>query len=120
MRMFARLLVGAVLMLAAGSATAGPGVAPACNVCTCADGAIICLPSGPGESVEEQTPCGICTTIGSQFGSRDFVETACEDLPACDHAETPAASPLWLTGGALAMLLIGGTTVRRVRARASS
>src|SRR5262245_29975809 len=118
MRSLARLLVVAALTLAARNALAGK--VPACNVCTCTDGAIICIPTGDMENAETEFPCGICVNIGSQFESREFVETACEDLPACDHAETPAASPLWLALGALALVGIGGTTLRRVRTRTAN
>jgi hypothetical protein len=90
-----------------------------CVVCTCADGAVLCLDSFT-ETQAEQGPCaGPCDSIGSSFGSIDVTETACEDLPACDRAQTPVASPLWLGGATVALMLFGGLSLRRLRSTAS-
>jgi MYXO-CTERM domain-containing protein len=100
------------------AASAGKGQA-ACDVCTCADGAVICINvENHGDVLEEQGVCGgACSSIGSSFESREHVEVSCTDLPACDHAEAPAASPLWLSAGALALVGIGGIGVRRAQRR---
>lgn len=88
----------------------------ACAICTCQNEAVICVEAFT-ETAEEQGPCaGPCSENGG-FQSIQVVQNACSDLPTCDHAYAPAASPLWLAGGALGLLLFGGVTLRRVRSR---
>jgi hypothetical protein len=116
--MMSGLMGAAFSLMLASAASAGNGQA-ACDVCTCADGAVVCLVvETHDEALEEQGVCGgACSSIGSTFESRQHVEESCSDLPACDHAAAPAASPLWLSAGALALVGIGGNGVRRARRR---
>lgn len=127
MNMHLRILasIGLAAALGVGTAStvlAGPSKEPNCGICTCADGAVLCLDTTMGgEVVEEQGPCGpACSNIGSSFESLVIIETQCEDLPVCDHAEAPASSPMWLASAALAMFLLGGAAARRLRSRAKS
>jgi MYXO-CTERM domain-containing protein len=111
----------ALSLVIASVASAGNEHLSSCDVCTCQDGAVICIGvENHGEVLEEQGVCGgACSSIGSSFESRDHFELSCSDLPICDHAEAPAASPLWLSAGALALVGIGGLGVRRARRRPS-
>lgn len=122
MRLRNLVAIGLAASLSIGVATtvfAAPIPESNCGICTCADGAVLCLDTFM-EVVEEQGPCGpACSEIGSSFESLEIVETSCENLPVCDRALAPAASPLWLAGGTLAMLFLGGAAVRRIRSRTS-
>ncbi len=105
-------------MLAGPSDVSAIPVADSCAICTCQNEAVICL--GRFGETEEQGPCAGPCSLNGGFQSIQIVESPCEDLPTCDHAYAPAASPLWLSGGAVALLLLGGATVRRVHSRKST
>jgi hypothetical protein len=116
MRVATASLLGLALLFAVAEVRAGMKEDTRCVICTCQNEAVICL-QGFGEEIGEQGPCAGPCSQNEGFQSIKIVESACEDLPTCDHAYAPAASPLWLTGGAVALLLIGGATVRRMSAR---
>jgi MYXO-CTERM domain-containing protein len=107
----------ALIGMIATQAVAGPPAG--CIVCSCQDGAEICLPTALNmEVLEDQGVCGSpCASIGSSFAAIELLEVPCEDLPVCDHAEAPAASPLWLGAGALTLAMLGGLGIRRTRRR---
>jgi hypothetical protein len=109
-------VIGVTLGLLLGAAEVRAGVEPRCAICTCQNEAVICI-QAETEVVEEQGPCAGPCSQNDGFQSIKIVESACEDLPTCDHAYAPAASPLWLSGGAFALLLGGGAAVRRLRSR---
>jgi hypothetical protein len=111
-------IVGAFSLIGIFATPALAGPPAACIVCSCQDGAEICLNTTTMEELEEQGPCGApCASIGSSFASIELIDTPCEDLPVCDHAEAPAASPLWLSAGALSLAMLGGLGIRRMRPR---
>ena len=117
MRYFLGFLFVVLALAATPQANATPVVS--CVICTCENNAVICLDGGPGEIIEEQGICaGPCADVDSTFESREIVETACGDLPTCAHAETPTASPLWLSAGMIGLLFFGAATLRRVAGRA--
>lgn len=122
MRVVVSVVIGFALALSTlggGSRAAAGGMLPACAICTCQNEAVLCVGTSPTmEELEEQGPCGgICSTVDSSFQSLTIVDAPCEDLPTCDHAYAPAASPLWLGGGAFALLLLSSVTLRRARLR---
>jgi len=122
MRIEIDFAIGLACSVLLASATAHAVDGAHCAVCTCQNGGlndtIVCVAQGGGEEIEDQGPCAsACSSVGQSYKSIKVVETACEDLPACDHAETPAASPLWLAGGAFALLVLGAAAVRRMRLR---
>jgi len=118
------LLVAAGIILPANAAFAGgdSAVFSACLLCTCQDGAVLCLDSTDGDEViDELGPCGpACSEINSSYKSSELVETPCEDLPTCDHAETPAASPLAMSVAALGLVAFGALLLRRNRERSGA
>lgn len=110
------LIALGIALFLAGQANANLDVL--CEVCTCEDGTVVCL-DAEADTVDELGVCGaVCSNAGSSFESRTLSPFECEDLPACDHAQTPAASPLWLSVGTLALVFLGGATMRRTRAQA--
>jgi len=97
-------------------------VAAKCIICTCENGAVLCLDGPDGsEVVEEQGLCGpACSEINSSYKSNELVETSCEDLPTCDHADTPAASPLAMSIAGLGLVGFGTLLLRRNRVKSAA
>jgi MYXO-CTERM domain-containing protein len=111
-----------LIILASGSANAFDAAVSSCNLCFCESGDLVCLDAIGAEAPEEQLViCNVaCAEIGSEHGSRQFVETPCSDLPLCTSVGAPAAGPLWLGIGVVALLGLGAAGVRRARRRAAA
>jgi hypothetical protein len=117
MRALAGFVVNLAIILGVTS-MAWAGMPNACRICTCQNERIICLDTSIAMDVlEEEGVCGSPCASSGGFQSQELVDTPCEDLPQCDFAQTPTASPLWLSASALALVLVGGASMRRLRSR---
>lgn len=114
-------LVAASLLVGSQQAFASPMVVlDSCEVCTCDSGEIICV-DPLAEVIEEAVLCGnACMTIGSTHGTREHVDSACDEIPACEHVSAPASGPVWLGAAALGLVAFGALRMRRSRARSAA